>query len=638
MLVFSELSIRRGERLLLENFSGAIHAGHKVGITGRNGTGKSTLFALIRGELAADSGDFQQPQRLKIAHLAQETPALAQRALDFVMDGDTELRRVQAELRAAEKAQDLTAQARAHEVLHAIDGYTAEARAARLLSGLGFAKGDEDRSVADFSGGWRMRLNLAQCLMARSDLLLLDEPTNHLDLDTVLWLSTELQRYAGTLLVISHDRDFLDVFTTHTLHMERLQATIYSGNYSSCERQRAEQMAQRTREYEAQKKRLAHLEKFVTRFKAKASKARQAQSRVKQIEKIQLVEPAHWASPFSFAFRDPERLPSPMMKVEHLRAGYDPHSPVLDGVRFSLEPGDRIGVLGRNGAGKSTLIKTIAGSLAPIGGKMQCDDRLRVGYFHQHQVDALEPEKSAMAHLSALAPDKREQELRDYLGGFDFRGDRVFDPVGPFSGGEKARLALALLVWQRPNLLLMDEPTNHLDLEMRHALELALLEFTGAMILVAHDRHLLSSCSDEFWLVSNGEVSTFDGDIDDYERWLSRETSQQDAAPGDESAASASVDASVPVSAAERRRLAAAQREREKPLRHALKSAEREMERQQQALDKLQTQLADPALYVDAPERARELAREQGECRKALSEAEANWLSAAEALESARAE
>ncbi len=631
MLVFSDLAIRRGARVLLEHFSGAIHAGQKVGVTGRNGTGKSTLFALIRGEISPDSGEFQRPQKLDIAHLAQETPALSCSALDFVLDGDVELRQVQTQLAAAEAQHDAHAQAKAHELLHAIDGYTAEARASRLLAGLGFAATDAQRPVADFSGGWRMRLNLAQCLMARSDLLLLDEPTNHLDLDTVLWLAGELQRYPGSLLVISHDRDFLDTFTTHTLHLERQGATIYSGNYSSCERQRAEQMAQSVREYEAQKKRLAHLEKFVIRFKAKASKARQAQSRVKQIERIQLVEPAHWASPFSFEFREPERLPSPLLKAEELRAGYGSDAPILDGVRFSLEPGDRIGILGRNGAGKSTLIKTIAGSLAPLGGRLQRDERLKVGYFHQHQVDALDASKSGIAQLAALAPDKREQELRDYLGSFDFRGDRVFEPVGGFSGGEKARLALALLVWQKPNLLLLDEPTNHLDLEMRHALELALLEYTGAMILVAHDRHLLSACSDVFWLVANGAVTPFDGDIDDYEQWLAREASASSA----ETAPAARAADEVVVSAAERRRLAAAQREREKPLRDALKSAERQMERLQADLTTLEKQLADPELYSSEPERARELARLQGETRKAMDAAELAWIEAAEALESA---
>ncbi len=632
MLVFSDLTLRRGERVLLESFSGAIHAGQKVGVTGRNGTGKSSLFALIRGELSPDSGDFQRPQKLDIAHLAQETPALSCRAIDFVMDGDAELRQVQARLARAESAHDAQGQAKAHETLHAIDGYTAEARAARLLSGLGFASGDEQRPVADFSGGWRMRLNLAQCLMARSDLLLLDEPTNHLDLDTVLWLAAELQRYAGTLLVISHDRDFLDAFSTHTLHLERSAATIYSGNYSSCERQRAEQMTQQAREYDAQKKRLAHLEKFVIRFKAKASKARQAQSRVKQIERIQLAEPAHWASPFSFAFRAPDRLPSPLLQAKELRAGYAAESPILQGVQFSLEPGDRIGVLGRNGAGKSTLIKTIAGSLAPLGGHMQRDERLTVGYFHQHQVDALDASRSAMAQLAELAPDKREQELRDYLGGFDFRGDRVFEPVGGFSGGEKARLALALLVWKKPNLLLLDEPTNHLDLEMRHALEVALLEYTGAMILVAHDRHLLSACSDAFWLVANGRVEPFDGDIDEYERWLA-----QDAA-SNSSAAAARDDArnaDVALSPVERRRLAAARREQEKPLRVALKAAERTMESLQKELQTLEQQLADPELYSSQPERARELARLQGEKRKAMDAAEQAWIEAAEALESA---
>lgn len=634
MLVFSDLTIRRGPRILLEHFTGAIHTGQKLGVTGRNGTGKSTLFALIRGELSPDSGDFQRPQKLDISHLAQETPALGCSARDFVLDGDAELRRVQAALAEAETRHDVGAQAKAHEILHAIDGYTAEARAARLLAGLGFAKGDEHRPVADFSGGWRMRLNLAQCLMARSQLLLLDEPTNHLDLDTVLWLASELQRYAGTLLVISHDRDFLDAFCTHTLHLERQTGTIYSGNYSECERQRAEHMAQRAREYEAQRKQLAHLEKFVDRFRAKASKARQAQSRVKQMERIQRVEPAHWASPFSFSFRTPEKLPSPLLQAEEMAAGYAPDQPILTGVQLSLEPGDRIGVLGRNGAGKSTLIKTIAGSLSALQGRLQRDERLKIGYFHQHQVDALDGSKSGMALLSAVAPGTREQELRDFLGGFDFSGDRVFEPIADFSGGEKSRLALALLVWQKPNLLLLDEPTNHLDLEMRHALELALLEYAGAMILVAHDRHLLTACSNEFWLVADGHMQVFDGDIDDYERWLSREAGSSGVRSAENQAEPESPGKQASVNPAERRRLAAQQREREKPLRKALKEAEKRMEKLQTGLEALEQQLADPELYSADDGRARELVRQQGEHRKALNDAEQQWMEAAEALES----
>ena len=629
MLVFSELALRRGQRLLPQNFSAAIHAGYKVGVTGRNGTGKSSLFALIRGEVGADAGEFQRPARMEIAHLAQETPALARAALDFVMDGDAELRATEARLAAAEASQDAAGQARAHEQLHAIDGYTATARAARLLVGLGFAASDGARPVSDFSGGWRMRLNLAQCLMARSDLLLLDEPTNHLDLDTVLWLATELQRYPGTLLVISHDRDFLDAFTTHTLHLERQSATLYNGNYSSCEQQRAEHMRQREREYAAQKKRLAHLQKFVDRFKAKASKARQAQSRVKQIERIQLVEPAHWASPFSFDFGTPARLPSPLLKAEALRCGYGPEAIIVDDARFSLEPGDRIGVLGRNGAGKSTLIRTIAGELGAVGGKLMRDERLVVGYFHQHQVDALNPGRSCVQHLAALAPEVREQELRDYLGRFDFRGDRVFEPVGGFSGGEKARLALALLVWQRPNLLLLDEPTNHLDLEMRHALELALLDYAGATIIVAHDRHLLSACSDRFWLVAEGRLRDFDGDLEDYAAWLARGGDQPVGAPGAAPAVG---------NAADRRRAAAARREQERPLRAALQRAERAMEQLQQQLEHYEKEMSDPALYSAQPERAQGLARAQGECRKQLEQAEADWLEAAETLEAYRAD
>lgn len=630
MLVFSDVAIRRGSRLLLTDFSAAIHAGQKVGVTGRNGTGKSTLFALIRGELVADRGEFVRPQQLSIAHLAQETPALPQSALDYVLDGDAELRRIQAALAQAEAAQDAQGQAQAHDQLHAVDGYTAPARAARLLAGLGFAADAMQRPVADFSGGWRMRLNLAQCLMCRSELLLLDEPTNHLDLDTVLWLAQELERYSGTLLIISHDRDFLDVFCTHTLHLERASATLYTGNYSSSEAQRAEHMRQQAKEYEAQKRRLGELQRFVDRFKAKASKARQAQSRVKQIEKIQLVEPAHWASPFSFGFAQPERLPSPLIQAEHLRCGYLSEQPVIDGARFGLEPGDRIGILGPNGAGKSTLVKTIAGSLAPLGGKLVRDERVQVGYFHQHQVDALHAEWSAMQHLQELAPKEREQSLRDYLGGFDFQGDRVFEPVGGFSGGEKARLALALLVWRKPNLLLLDEPTNHLDLEMRHALELALLDYAGAVILVAHDRHLLATCCEDLWLVHAGTLQVFDGDLDDYSRWLQRNTA------GATKPSRAEKTGDPAPSAAVRRREAAEQRQREQPLRKSMQQAEREMHAVSAHLTTLEQELAQPELYSAQPERAAELAREQGEWRKRLEAAEERWMLAAEELQALR--
>lgn len=630
MLVFSDVAIRRGSRLLLSDFTAAIHAGQKVGVTGRNGTGKSSLFALIRGELAADRGECVRPQRLAIAHLAQETPALPQSALDYVLDGDVELRRIQSKLAAAERAQDAHGQAQAHEQLDAVDGYTAQARAARLLAGLGFAADVMQRPVADFSGGWRMRLNLAQTLMCRSELLLLDEPTNHLDLDTVLWLAQELERYSGTLLIISHDRDFLDSCCTHTLHFERASATLYTGNYSSSEAQRAEQMRQQAKEYETQKRRLGELQRFVDRFKAKASKARQAQSRVKQIERIQLVEPAHWASPFSFSFALPERLPSPLIQAEHLRCGYADAHVIVEGARFSLEPGDRVGILGPNGAGKSTLVKTIAGSLGPVGGKLVRDERLSVGYFHQHQVDALQADWSPIRHLQDLAPAEREQSLRDFLGGFDFHGDRVFEAVGGFSGGEKARLALALLVWCKPNLLLLDEPTNHLDMDMRHALELALLDYAGAVVLVAHDRHLLATCCEDLWLVHDGTLQVFDGDLDDYARWL-----QRHSASGGKAAEAAGAAAPAP-SAAERRRQAAEQRQREQPLRQRIKQAEQDMHTLSAHLTTLEQELAKPELYSAQPERAAELAREQGEWSKRLEAAEERWMVAAEELEALR--
>ncbi len=629
MLNFTDITLRRGPRVLVEGLSWTVYAGQRAGITGRNGTGKSSLLEMVRGELAPDHGELNLPGDLVIAYVRQDTPALDCSALDYVLDGDAEWREVSAALDAAEARADGERIASLHERMHSIDGYTTPARAARLLHGLGFSSGDEARAVATFSGGWRMRLNLAQALMCRSDLLLLDEPTNHLDLDAVVWVQDWLTSYSGTLLVISHDRDFLDAVTTHILHLERGGARAYTGNYSSSEKQRAEQMQQQAAQFAAQQRKVAHIQSFIDRFKAKASKARQAQSRVKQLEKMQQVAPAHWDTPFDFSFAEPARLPAPLLQMEKLSAGYDATA-VLTGVNLTLAPGDRVALLGRNGAGKSTLMRTLAGAQPALDGRQFRDKHLTVGYFAQHQLDSLQLDDSPMGHMERLRKelgrDTREQEMRDYLGGFDFHGDRVFEAIRPFSGGEKARLALALLVWRRPNLLLLDEPTNHLDLDMRHALELALQGFDGAVVMVSHDRHLLSSCADQLLVVGQGRCHAFEGDLDDYARMLRERGGEDDQAATSERSK---------VSAKDQRRAAADRRAAVKPLRDEVQRCEREMARLEKKLGELDASLSDPALYQDQPERAATLMREQGVLRKQLDDLEGQWLEAAETLEQA---
>ncbi|HEX4873029.1 MAG TPA: ATP-binding cassette domain-containing protein [Nevskiaceae bacterium] len=627
MISLQTVTLRRGARTLLENTSFTLFAGQKVGVVGRNGTGKSSLFALLLGELSADKGEATLPRHLAVATVAQETPALPVKALDFALDGDVELREVERRLARAEAAHDAEAQFKLHERLNQIDGYAAPARAAKLLDGLGFSHAQQSRTVAEFSGGWRMRLNLARALMCRSDLMLLDEPTNHLDLDAVIWLQDWLRSYPGTLLLISHDREFLDAVTTHTLHLERQQATLYSGNYSAFERMRAERLTQQQSAYQQQQQRIAHLQSFIDRFKAKATKARQAQSRIKQLERMSLLAPAHLDSEFGFDFFKPERVPSPLLKLDEGRCGYltaaGEHT-VLAKVKLSLEPGDRIGLLGANGAGKSTLVRVLAGAEAPLGGRLHRDPALRVGYFAQHQLEQLDPQASPLLHLRRLAPEASEQTLRDYLGGFNFRGDRVFEPTAPFSGGEKARLCLALVVWQKPNLLLLDEPTNHLDLDMRHALETALQTFAGAVVLVSHDRHLMASTCDEFWRVAEGRVEAFDGDLDDYAQLLLRGPARPPRpAPAPVVAATAAV---APAVSRDPRQ--------DKTLREALRKCETRLERLNRKLAECEARLADSSLYE--PARRDDLAaagREQASLKEEIARCEAEWLATLEQLE-----
>ena len=487
MIRLQSLTLQRGPQRLLEDAELTLHAGHKAGLIGANGAGKSTLFALLLGELTPDSGDCLLPADWRIAHMRQEIDTLDRIAIDYVLDGDLRLRQVQHDLAEAEKAQDGAAQARLHSELDSADGYTADARARKMLAGLGFTNEQMDRPVADFSGGWRMRLNLAQALMCPSDLLLLDEPTNHLDLDAILWLEDFLKNYQGTLLLISHDRDFLDAVVDNIAHVEQKKITLYRGGYTAFERARAERLAQQQQAFEKQQAQRAHMESYIARFKAQATKARQAQSRIKALERMEELSAAHVDSPFDFVFRESVKISSPLLDLSDARLGYGDKT-ILEKVKLQLTPGARIGLLGPNGAGKSTLIKNLSGELEPLAGRLTRGENTVVGYFAQHQLDSLDSKASPLLHLQRLAPTEREQTLRDFLGGFDFRGARIDEPVLNFSGGEKARLALALIAWDRPNLLLLDEPTNHLDLEMRLALTMALQEFSGAAVSYTHLR------------------------------------------------------------------------------------------------------------------------------------------------------
>ncbi|MCC6563209.1 MAG: ATP-binding cassette domain-containing protein [Xanthomonadales bacterium] len=625
MLSFSNLRLRRGPRVLIDGLSATIHRGQRVGFVGRNGTGKSSLFALILGEIQPDQGDVSLPKSLTIATVAQEMPHTEQPAIEYVLDGDAELRAVEAALREAEITHDAHEIAHGHERLHAIGGYAAAARAARMLDGLGFKPDQIDNPVASFSGGWRMRLNLARVLMTRADLMLLDEPTNHLDIDAVVWLQNWLLAYEGTLLVISHDREFLDAVCTHTLHLAESKATLYTGNYSQFERLRAERMAQQAAVSASQQRTIAHLQSFVDRFKASAAKARLAQSRVKMIERIKLVAPVVADSEFSFDFPAPDKLPSPLIRLHDAAVGYGQRT-VLSGIKLSLEPGQRIGLVGPNGEGKSTLVKLLAGELDVRAGEMTRHPDLRVGYFAQHQLEQLNPDASPLEHFKELDPKKGEQELRSVLGGFNFVGDRVFEKVAPFSGGEKARLALAMVVYRRPNLLLLDEPTNHLDLDMRQALEIALSDFDGAVVLVSHDRHLVGATCDQLIRVCDGSVGEFDGDLDAYAKWLGSRGNamRQEAGPSKPAGGERSA-----------RNNDKAQKKQERALRDALKAAEVELERLQREMQQVDREVAAPGFYSQDKFKVLATTQRQSETRRKLDEAEAAWLAAAEASEAA---
>jgi ATP-binding cassette, subfamily F, member 3 len=527
MLRLSEVTLRRGAKIVLDRASLVLQPGEKAGLVGRNGAGKSSLFALVTGRLHVDTGDFKLPTRWLapggIAEVAQDMPETDEPATDFVLQGDVRLANAQAALAAAEAADDGHAIAEAHHAIDESGGFDARARAQAMLLGLGFKTAQLDAAVNSFSGGWRMRLQLARALMCPAELMLLDEPTNHLDLDALVWLEAWLQRWPGTLVVISHDREFLDAITRVTLHLEDARLTRYSGNYTAFEEQRAERIRQQQLGYERQQERIAHLQGFIDRFKAKATKARQAQSRVKALARMERLAPVLTSSDFAFEFREPSSLPNPMLAFSELACGYG-RTRVVGGIDRSVLAGQRIGILGANGQGKSTLVKTIAHTMPPLAGTITEGKGLVIGYFAQHELELLAPTDGPLMHMVRVArdigPQAREQELRDFLGQFRFTGEMAAQPVGTLSGGEKARLVLAMLVWQRPNLLLLDEPTNHLDLDTREALSMALNEFEGTVMLVSHDRALLREVCDEFWLVAGGAVRPFDGDLDDYQRWL----------------------------------------------------------------------------------------------------------------------
>ena len=630
MIVFSSLQIRRGTRVLLDNATATVNPGQKVGLVGKNGCGKSTLLSLLKGEMTADGGSYTFPSNWALAWVNQETPALDVPALEYVIDGDREFRQLEAELQLANEINDGHAIATLHGKLDALDAWTIRSRAASLLHGLGFSNEQLLNPVRAFSGGWRMRLNLAQALVCRSDLLLLDEPTNHLDLDAVIWLERWLKGYQGTLVLISHDRDFLDPIVDKILHIEQETINEYTGNYSSFERQRSTKLAQQQALYQTQQEKVAHLQSYIDRFRAQATKAKQAQSRIKMLERMELIAPAHVDNPFSFSFRQPESLPNPLLRMEKVSAGYG-DKVILKSIKLNLVPGSRIGLLGRNGAGKSTLIKMLAGSLEPLSGEIGLAKGIKLGYFAQHQLEFLRADESPLQHLSRIAPRVLEQQLRDYLGGFGFQGDKVTEVTERFSGGEKARLVLALIVWQRPNLLLLDEPTNHLDLDMRQALTEALIDFEGALVVVSHDRHLLRSTTDDLYLVHDGQVEVFEGDLDDYQQWLSdlqRQENQQDAPDKENNANSAQA-------RKDQKRREAEFRTQTQPLRKQIAKLELQMEKLGAELTAIEEKLADSALYdISRKAELTECLQKQSQTKSALEETEMTWLDTQEQLES----
>ena len=632
MIQFKNLTLTRHVKVLIEQATFQLHPGHKVGLTGANGAGKSSLFALLRGELHEEVGDCEMPPQWVIAHVAQEILALNQSALEFTLDGDAELREIEAGLLEAEAKHQGEKIADLHHRLTDIEGYSAKARAAALLVGLGFTQTDLTRPVSDFSGGWRVRLNLARALMCRSDLLLLDEPTNHLDLDAVYWLESWLRDYRGTLVLISHDRDFLDAVVNNVLHIEQKRITLYRGSYSDFERQRAEKLALQQAMFEKQQRKVAHLHSYIDRFRVQATKARQAQSRIKALERMEMISAAHVDSQFNFEFRAPLNAPDPLLVLDDVDAGYFDKT-IIKKVVLAIRPGERLGLLGKNGAGKSTLIKLLAAELKPLVGKRVEGKDLRIGYFAQHQLEQLRPQESPLQHMLRQDPTTREQEHLNYLGGFDFKGDMARSSIENFSGGEKSRLALALLIWTRPNLLLLDEPTNHLDLEMRHALTLALQDYQGGVILVSHDRALLRASCDNFVLVANGSVTPFDGDLDDYKNWLtSQKTGNTNPAPTlDSGADQPNKNVNTYAQNKIERQARILQR---RPLLKETEQIEKYLEKWQQEKMILDALASEPKSYdVENKTELQCLLKRQSELASLVVDAEMRWLELHEQLE-----
>lgn len=623
MLTLQNVTIQRGTKFLLEDCNLTIHAKQKIGIVGANGCGKSTLFAALRSEIQVDKGNISLPAQIRIAHLAQETPAIDRSAIDYVIDADKTFRALEEKIQQAQENGDGELIAKLYVQLENIDGYTIQARAAQLLDGLGFLTDQFAQPVKSFSGGWRVRLNLAQALMCPSDLLLLDEPTNHLDLDAVIWLEKWLQKYTGTLLLISHDREFLDNIADHIMHFECAKIKLYTGNYSSFEQQRAANLALQQATYLKQQQKREHMVRFVERFRAKASKAKQAQSRLKALAKMETIAAVQTESPFEFEFKAPPKIPHPLLNLEKVDIGYG-NNTILKQVNLQITPGMRIGLLGPNGAGKSTLIRVLAGELKPLRGTHEINSDTHIGYFAQHQVDALNADATPVQHLAKLAPNATEQQLRNFLGGFAFSGDMATAKIDRFSGGEKARLALALLVWQRPNLLLLDEPTNHLDLEMRQALVMALQDYVGAMLIVSHDRFLLRTTTDSLLLVAHNQVNTFTEDLEAYEKWLF-EFRQLNSLN------------SLPSSIKEQRAQDQDKRKLQRQLETRLQTLEKKLQQYQIDLKALESLLADTALYeANQQSQLSQCLSKRQQLTKQLTETEHEWLLLLEQIETMR--
>jgi ATP-binding cassette subfamily F protein 3 len=626
MIQLQSVSLFRGSKCLLNDASFTAYPGWHIALIGQNGCGKSSLFSLLKGEVGPDSGEVVISEGSRIAHMAQEVEALDRSAIDYVMDGDKLLRDRQQQLQQAEANHDDHAIAQWHQQLDDIDAYTAESRAAKLLNGLGFTQQQFQAAVKSFSGGWRMRLNLAQTLMCPSDIMLLDEPTNHLDLDAILWLEDWLKNYPGTLILISHDREFIDEITQHVLHIEHQRLNYYSGNYSSFEIQRSARLANQQSAFEKQQREIEHLQSFITRFKAKATKAKQAQSRVKTLERMEKIAPAHVDSPFHFTIPSASKMSDPLLDIREAGLGYQ-EPPVLKQVSLQLGPASRIGLIGPNGAGKSTLIKTLAGTLPLVSGEQHYGEHTQIGYFAQHQLDQLDIKATPLLSLHRQAGKTDELTLRKYLGSFGFHGEAVNDSIARFSGGEKARLALALIIWHKPNLLLLDEPTNHLDLEMRLALTMALQDFEGGLVLVSHDRHLLRATTDELFLVANHNVAPFSGDLDDYAKWL-QEYRQTTLSSGDSNAGDDKRDRKAD------RQKAAELRNQLRPLKNRIKKLEQSLAALEQKKSAIESALSADDIYApDNKDQLTELLKQQADISAELEDTEMAWLEASEQLQ-----